>query len=113
MKRTLIVTDERCEQHAGFENYSNIPKRVRHKDEQPENAERLMVLIDKDRGVLTAMDEFKNNNEVFVKEVVQEAAHADVFRVHDYNYLMKVIDLCENKLKNSNNEFRLRYGKCT
>lgn len=56
--KTLVVTDERCIDHAGFENYSNIIKRVRQKDEQPENAERLMVLIDKDHGVLTAMDEF-------------------------------------------------------
>jgi hypothetical protein len=26
--KTLIITDERCLQHAGFENYNNIGKRV-------------------------------------------------------------------------------------
>lgn len=31
--KTLVVTDERCIDHAGFENYSNIIKRVRQKDE--------------------------------------------------------------------------------
>jgi hypothetical protein len=32
------------------------------KAQQPENAERLMVLIDKDKGVLTQAQEFKNES---------------------------------------------------
>lgn len=52
-RTTLLITDERCLDHAGFDQYHNIQRRVKHKDEQPENAERLMILIDKDKGVLT------------------------------------------------------------
>lgn len=60
-----MITDERFLLHAGFDNYSNTQKRKNHKDEQPENAERLMVLIDHERGTLTAAEEF-NNNERYV-----------------------------------------------
>jgi hypothetical protein len=31
----------------------NVQERVAQKESQPENAERLMVLIDKEKGVLT------------------------------------------------------------
>lgn len=48
--------------HAGFENYNSIAKRVAHKDDQPENAERLMVLIDEEKGVLTQSDQFIQNS---------------------------------------------------
>ena len=48
-----MITDERCLLHAGFDNYSNVARRKNHKDEQPENAERLMILIDESKGVLT------------------------------------------------------------
>lgn len=37
-------------------------KRVRHKEEQPENAERLMVLMNEDTGVLSNFSEFINNS---------------------------------------------------
>lgn len=52
-RKTLLLTDERCLDHAGFDQYHNTVKRAQQKDDQPENAERLMVLIDKDRGTLT------------------------------------------------------------
>ena len=92
--KTLIITDERCLEHAGFENYHQVANRVRHKSDQPENAERLMVLINKDRGVLQATEEFSKDINVLFKQSIKEVALADVFRVHDYNYLMKVIELC-------------------
>lgn len=83
--KTVMITDDRCLSHAGFDNYKNILKRVRHKDDQPENAERLMVLIDNNKGVLTCRDEFVGNE---VKsqglfEVVKkttEASISDVLR---------------------------------
>ena len=52
-KRTLLITDPRCLEHAGFDKYHNVARRKAQKEEQPENAERLMVLIDSDHGVLT------------------------------------------------------------
>ncbi len=54
----MVITDKNCLSHAGFENYKNVLKRVRHKGEQPENAERLMVLISEDKGVLTKQEDF-------------------------------------------------------
>ncbi len=53
-----MITDERCLNHAGFDKYHNVQHRQRHKDEQPENAERLMILINQDQGVLTESTEF-------------------------------------------------------
>lgn len=55
---TLVITDKRCLKHAGFDNYQNVLKRVRHKDEQPENAERLLVLLNEELGALTQREEF-------------------------------------------------------
>lgn len=58
---TLIITDQRCLKHAGFPNYANVIDRVSQKNQQPENAERLMVLIDSKTGVLTQANEFSQN----------------------------------------------------
>lgn len=106
-----MITDERCLEHAGFENYANSGKRVRHKENQPENAERLMILINKDKGVLSASDEFANNQALQLIRVARKTMLGDVFRVHDYNYMMKIIELCENKLKDTRNEYIQKYGK--
>lgn len=62
-----------------------------------------MVLINKEKGVLTAQDEFVKHPGLMIKRRTTQVKLGDVFRVHDYNYLMKVIDLCENKLKGTAN----------
>jgi hypothetical protein len=59
--KTLVVTDERMLRHAPFSNYSHCGKRVFEKNDQPENAERLMVLTDSKRGVLAASKLFRDN----------------------------------------------------
>jgi hypothetical protein len=56
-----MITDDRYLHHAGFDNYTNVVKRKNHKDEQPENAERLIILINKDTGILTESEIFVNN----------------------------------------------------
>lgn len=66
VKKTFIVTDRLCLQHAGFQNYANVQERVAQKDEQPENAERLMVLIEGNTGALTRAKEFKDNARVTI-----------------------------------------------
>ncbi len=109
-KRTLLITDERCLQHAGFDNYHNIVKRKHHKDEQPENAERLMILIDENKGVLTKADEFTQNPSYVIKKEAKPVAIGDLYRVHDYNYLMRVIEIA-SKLKGTANKAIARYGK--
>ena len=69
-----------------------------------------MVLIDKDRGVLTQSSEFLQSKRYTVQKQAKPAALADVYRVHDYNYLMKVLQI-SNKLKDSDNKIQTRYGK--
>lgn len=99
VKKTFIVTDKTCLQHAGFQNYANVQERVMQKDNQPENAERLMVLIDQNTGALTKAREFKKNDRVTIKEVSKAATIADVIRIHDYRYIKRVINKCEQLYK--------------
>ena len=59
------------------------------------NAERLMVLINNDRGVLTTSEEFIDDPNYEIIESVDPVNISDVLRVHDYNYLVQVQKLCE------------------
>lgn len=59
------------------------------------------------------MDEFVNNEQLIFKKGTNSAKLSDVFRVHDYNYLMKIRDLCENTLKDTKNQVRARYDRDT
>lgn len=96
-KKTLLITDPRCLEHAGFDKYHNVARRKVQKEEQPENAERLMVLIDSDHGVLTQNQDFLDDS-YLVQTNAKPASLGDIYRVHDYNYLMKVQQL-SSKLK--------------
>ena len=66
-----------------------MQERVNQKNNQPENAERLMVLIDQDKGILTKADEFR---EAYLQEVSIPAKKADILKVHDFRYTKHVID---------------------
>jgi acetoin utilization deacetylase AcuC-like enzyme len=103
-RKTLLVTDERCH---------NCAKRQAQKDDQPENAERLMVLIDRQRGVLTQASEFVERSQAgyVVQREASPARLADVFRVHDYNYLMKVIEMSRKLELTADNKSLARFGK--
>ena len=57
-----------------------------------------MVLTNSTNGVLTVAEEFDQDPAYLIKTSAREAALADVFKVHDYNYLMKVIKISK-KLK--------------
>ena len=48
-----------------------------------------MVLIDSDHGVLTQNQEFLDDS-YLVQTKAKPASLGDIYRVHDYNYLMKV-----------------------
>lgn len=113
-RKTLLLTDPRCLDHAGFDQYHNITKRSQQKDEQPENAERLMVLIDKERGVLTQSEDLLEKGicgYIVKEEVAKPAALSEVFRVHDYNYLMKVMEMASKLEFDENPKSSLmRYG---
>lgn len=90
--KTMVVTDERMLGHAPFENYRNCEKRMKQKKEQPENAERLMVLTDPKMGVLTASTQFISNPRYKLVMEVQKVEISDVLKVHDYNYLRDIIE---------------------
>jgi hypothetical protein len=44
---TLLITDYRCLDHADFMNGNSLVSRVRQREMQPENSDRLRVLVDK------------------------------------------------------------------
>jgi hypothetical protein len=54
-----------------------------------------MVLIDSGKGVLTQSDDLIQNPRYKVKDKVAPVKISDVLRVHDYNYLMKVINISD------------------
>jgi len=89
-----VITDQYCLQHAGFFNYPNVKERVFQKENQPENAERLMVLIDKAKGVLTKAQTLTNQPNYFLKETSTEAKLADILRIHDFRYIKNVQAKC-------------------
>ena len=94
-KKTFVITDPYCLRHAGFENYANVMERVKQKDSQPENAERLMVLMDQDKGVLTRDTTITADPRYELKESVVPANIGDVLKVHDYRYIKTVIAKCQ------------------
>ena len=98
----MIVTDHYLLKHTGFSNYANVMERVRQKDHQPENAERLMCLIDKERGALTQAAEFQRDK-VVIKEVTKPAGTCDVLKIHDYRYIRDIMQKCDLLEKRINN----------
>lgn len=89
-QKTLVITDKICLEHAGFSNYANVKERVMQKDNQPENAERLMVLIDPSKGVLTKSSILNRLANFTLVETSTEAAISDVLRIHDLRYIRQV-----------------------
>lgn len=80
------------------------------KETQPENAERLMVLIDKDKGVLTKSKELLGNQNYCLRPVSQPVALADVLKVHDYRYINDVIRKCR-ALESNGDEGLAKYDR--
>ncbi len=53
-----------------------------------------MVLIDKEKGILTRSEEFILNNNVIIQEVTKPACLQDVLKIHDYRYIKTVQQKC-------------------
>lgn len=80
-------------QHAPFLKSQILSKKCEQRDHQPENSDRLAVLVDPEIGVFTTCAEFTDNCEgLSVKDSVKEACIADIFKVHDFNYIIKIIE---------------------
>lgn len=58
---TLLITDYRCLEHADFINGHHLGQRIRQREHQPENSDRLRVLVDKQKGVFNHSREFVEN----------------------------------------------------
>jgi hypothetical protein len=56
-------------------------------------------------------DDLTSNPGYVIKKGTKEAPLGDIFRVHDYNYLMKVIKLCESLKHNLDKNAIIRFGK--
>ena len=80
------------------------------KESQPENAERLMVLIDKDKGVLTKSEELMANENYCLREVSQPVALADILKVHDYRYIRDIMRKCR-ALESNDDEGLAKYDR--
>lgn len=57
---------------------------------QPENSDRLSVLVDPYQGIFRTCTEFEQCN-LTLKDSAQEACVGDILKVHDFNYIMKVV----------------------
>ena len=77
--------------HADFPK-KNMKAKVAQRDNQPENSDRLTMLMDKTNGVLAAAAEFQDKQQrIVVKSGVTEAKIADILKIHDFHYIQKVM----------------------
>jgi hypothetical protein len=81
---------------------------------QPENPDRLSVLVDGQSGIFTTCTEFVDNCEgLKIRDAAQEAPIADIFKVHDFNYIMKVIQHVKTMSGSKNRVIRQFDGQDT
>jgi hypothetical protein len=84
-----VLSDKRMLEHVPFE-FSGA-KKLRQKTDQPENSDRLMVLFNQNTGVLSKSMSLLSSRGYELREGVREAKPVEIFKVHEYQYLMKVI----------------------
>lgn len=90
--RTLVITDSRCKEHADFPLKKNIREKAIQRQNQPENSDRLALLIDEAKGLLTCGREFATPRLVLKRSVDERARIADILKIHDFNYIQKVME---------------------
>lgn len=90
---TLFVTDYRCLDHADFINGQHLVHRIKQREMQPENSDRLRMLVDKQKGVFTRSKEFVENkySSLVLQDASSTSKFVDILKVHDFNYIQKVI----------------------
>ena len=65
------------------------------RDKQPENSDRMSLLVDQKTGLLTNSIEFlhKRRPSLMLKQNVDEWAKiSDILKIHDFNYIQKVME---------------------
>ena len=87
----LIVTDEDCGQHAPLAKQSKDMRALQLSD-QPENEERLKVLVGTPPYGILMMDDYLDND--LWLSGCQAATISDILRVHEYAYVKHLLSSC-------------------
>jgi acetoin utilization deacetylase AcuC-like enzyme len=104
-RRTMILYNNTCFKHGLIED-SNPLSKIKKRKVTVENPDRLTVLLQPPFGILLSDFFIKN---CAYKQDTQQAAIADIVRVHDYAYLNSIKQLCDG-LKTSNFNNIRKYG---
>lgn len=104
-KKTLIVYNDKCFKHCDFSNYDPI-SRIKKRNYLVENPDRLNVLFQSPFGIFLSDFFFKNYE--FVDQS-KPGCLADIVKIHDYDYVMKIKDMCESASRVGNTQI-MKYG---
>lgn len=97
----LIATDEDCFLHAPLSTLSKAARALQYQ-EQPENEERLRVLVGTPpSGILMTDDNIEND--LWLNKC-EQATIADILRVHEYSFIKFLKQSCDSVPNKSFNE---------
>lgn len=88
---------------------TNLLRRIKRRESQVENPDRLSVLLEPPFGIL--LSDFYMENFVF-RESTVPACLADILRVHDYDYIESIKKICE-EFKSMNKLSIYKYDRDT
>lgn len=97
----LIATDESCPLHIPLVR-GPADRRVRQMLGQDENEERVKVLVGTPPSGILLMDSYLETD--LWLNSCQEAAVADILRVHEYSYVKTIMDYCGKAAEINNSE---------
>lgn len=107
--KTLIVHSDNCLKHCDFNNFDRIT-RIKKRSLIVENPDRLNVLFEPPFGIF--LTNFFTKENILKKNSSKIGCLNDILKVHDFNYVMKIKEMCEinpNDIEEGN--FIMKYGK--
>lgn len=104
-QKTLIVYNNKCFKHCDFSNYDPI-SRIKKRNYLVENPDRLNVLFQQPFGIF--LSDFFSKNYEFVDQS-KPGCLADIVKIHDYDYVMKIKSMCEGATRAGNMQI-IKYG---
>lgn len=103
--KTLIIYNDKSFKHCDFSNLDPI-NRIKQRDCLVENPDRLNVLYQPPFGIFLS-DFFTKNVEIL--NTSNRGRLADISKVHDYDYIMSIKNMCEKVSKEGNTQI-FKYG---
>jgi hypothetical protein len=97
--KTLLIHHDIFYKHTSIKEI-NLISRVKRREVQVENPDRLQVLLNPDDGVFYS--QFFNQRFI-IKECTKKAEIGDILKCHDFNYIERVRSICE-EYKNTNKD---------